>query len=146
THARGAGRAPGVGWPATAEFTADQRPRPAAAARAVDWTAYAAAGACGLLALAVGWARLRRADPRAFALVVLLPVLMTRYAWPTHYAMALPAVAFAGARARLCFALGTGVFYLAHLRPLEPIGAAGPLLFGGVLLALALVRPQQGAR
>lgn len=76
---------------------------------------------------------------------MLLPVFMTRYVWPTHYATALPAVALAPPRARLCFAVGTGLFYLAHLRPLEIVGAAGPLLIGGLLLALALLRRRDQA-
>jgi hypothetical protein len=129
-----------TGWALGAEFDREQPALPARGAFAVDLAAYAVAGACGLLALGIGWRRLRRPDPGAFALVVLLPVFVTRYAWPTHYAMALPAVAFAPPRARLWFALGTAAFYVAHLPHLGWLGAAGPLLLGGALLALALAR------
>jgi hypothetical protein len=129
-----------TGWAAGAEFTNEQPALPPQAWQAVDTAAYAVAGACGLFALWFGWRRLRSPEPRAFALVVLLPVFTTRYAWPTHWAMALPAAAFAPVPARLWFAAGTVVFYLAHLRALEAIGAAGPLLLGTALLALALAR------
>jgi hypothetical protein len=63
---------------------------------------------------------------------------MTRYAWPTHYVAALPAVAFAPPRARIVFAAATAAFYAAHAEPLEPLGAAGPLLFGAAALAALL--------
>jgi len=133
-----------TGWATGASFE-DERPALApAAAGAVDLAAFAIAAAAALGALVLGWRRLH--DPAApgyagaFAAVILLPVVMTRYTWPTHYVAALPlaAVALAARRrpAWIAFATGTALFYLAHLGPLEPLGAAGPLLLGGSALLL----------
>lgn len=129
-----------TGWVRGVPFKDEKPALSAGAERAVDLAAYAIAGACAVLALGVGWSRLRRPDGGAFALVVLLPLFMTRYAWPTHYVMALPAVALAPVRARWLFALGTVAFYVGHLPALEGLGAAGPLLLGAGLLAGALAR------
>jgi hypothetical protein len=131
-----------TGWAQGAKF---QKERPALSPRAergVDLAAYAILAACAVLALGVGWWRLRAPDPRAFALVMLLPLFMTRYAWPTHYMMALPAVAYAHPRGRLLFAAGVAAFYAAHAPALEQVGAAGPLLLGAGLLATALSGPR----
>jgi len=124
-----------TGWAMGAKFEDEKPALSSRAARGVDLAAYGIALACALVALSVGWSRLRRPDPGAFALVLLLPLLMTRYAWPTHYVMALPAVALAPPRGRIAFAAGTAAFYAAHYAPLEQVGAAGPLLLGGALLA-----------
>lgn len=132
-----------TGWVRGVPFKDEKPALTAGAERAVDLAAYAIAGACAVLALVVGWSRLRRPDGSAFALVVLLPLFMTRYAWPTHYVMALPAVALAPVRVRIVFAAGTVLFYAAHLPALEGLGAAGPLLLGGALLALALTLPER---
>ncbi len=100
------------------------------------------------VALALGLGRLRDpADPGfagAYAVVLLLPVLVTRYAWPTHYLMALPALVFAAAASCrrwrgfglgipiLVFFAGTLLFYAAHARPLQWLGEAGCLLLACV--------------
>jgi hypothetical protein len=127
-----------AGWATGATFEKEKPALGAGTERAVDFLAYAVAGACALLALGVGWTRLREADPAAFALVMLLPLFMTRYAWPTHYVVAVPAVAFAPPRGRIVFAAATAAFYAAHAGPLEPLGAAGPLLLGAIALAALL--------
>ena len=88
----------------------------------------------------------------AYALVLLLPVLVTRYAWPTHYLMALPALALASAAAAprwrgfglgapvLVFFLGTALFYAAHARPLQWLGEAGCLLLACVVFLVLVAR------
>lgn len=123
----------------------------------------AAAGAAVfalLLALVLGFRLLR--DPThphyalAFAAVLVLPVFVTRYAWPTHFLMVLPLVAFASARApwrRAGFGLGPAVavlflgaacFYAAHTPALQWLGEAGCLLLAcGLFVALALQRGLQ---
>jgi hypothetical protein len=131
-----------TGWAKDAKFEKEKPDLSGRAARAVDLAAYGIAAACGLLALLLGFSRMRAPAPTAFALVLLLPLFMTRYTWPTHYVTALPAVAFAPPRARLLFAAGAAVFYAAHAESLQRYGAAGPLLLGGLLLAAALARSE----
>jgi hypothetical protein len=94
----------------------------------------------------------------AYAAVTLLPVLMTRYTWPTHYVLALPAVALAAAplwpggvmrRTRWVLLLGALLFYSAHAAALQGIGEAGCLLLACVLFLVAFLRvalPGGGAR
>jgi hypothetical protein len=88
-----------------------------------------------------------------FCALALLPVLMTRYAWPTHYLLALPAVAWAwgaGGRAGrvgvVVLLVGTALFYAAHAEPLQVVGEAGCLMlacagFLALLLGAAPGRP-----
>ena len=97
------------------------------------------------MALALRW----MGDPtsaafrRAYAIGVLLPFFVTRYAWPIHAVLAIPFLAecLAGARrawslASAAVALGaTGFFYAAHAPSLHVLGDAGVLLLG---LALAV--------
>lgn len=142
-----------TGWITGAAFE-DERPAlDEAGWRFVDAGGYAIAAALGVLALLLG-VRLR--DPTSptygitLAVVLVLPLAMTRYAWPTHETIVLPAVALAcsatadgqrlAPRAALAFVTAVVLFYLAHTRPLQPIGAAGPLLAGGIVLAVALLR------
>jgi hypothetical protein len=139
--------ATGCGWWSGASFD-DERPAlDSAAWQRIDTASYALSAALGVAALAFAAVALR--DPRApgyapaLAALFLLPVAMTRYAWPTHYVAALPAAALAlrlAPRALLAFATLTALFYAAHWRPLEPLGAAGPLLCGGVVLMAGLAR------
>jgi SAM-dependent methyltransferase len=124
----------------------------------VDLAAGITTWALVVLALALGLAFLRdTAQPAyalVFALVVLLPVLMTRYAWPTHYLMAAPALVVVArrdwfARPVGVLFLGTLLFYAAHSKALEPIGQAGCLFIACVLfLALLVVglRPRERRR
>jgi len=136
-----------TGWATGASFEREQPDLAPATQKLVDTVAFAIAAAVAVAALVLGWRRLR--DPQqpgfasAFAAVVLMPVLATRYAWPTHYVMALPALALAiacGARtAAVVFVGGTVLFYAAHVRQLEPVGAAGPLLAGAVVLLAGLL-------
>jgi hypothetical protein len=123
-----------TGWLSGADFERERPGLSAGAWRAVDLMAYAVAAAFGLWALWLGWTRLRDPEAPTLAIVFMLPLFMTRYAWPTHYVMALPAMVLAHSHGGLAaFFAGTAIFYLAHLGPLEPIGAAGPLLFGALL-------------
>ncbi len=110
----------------------------------VDRFAFAVAALVGLLALGLGWRAFR--DPAspatrlAYGAACLAPVLVTRYAWPVHYAVAIPFLAecFAsrrGSPARisfLVFAAGTVLFALGYL------GAADALRFPARAGALAL--------
>lgn len=145
-----------IGWGQGVDFD-KERPRfaggeePAAldyAAGSVTW---------GLLLLAALLALLYLRDPGAssygivFAAIMLLPVLMTRYAWPTHFLMAAPAIAFAaqhGVRSAAVsvFFGGTVLFYAAHAKALEPIGRAGCLMLAcASFLVLLLVRVRRKA-
>jgi hypothetical protein len=147
-------------WSAWAQGASFEKERPALdeaalapsrrAADGVTWALLALAlllGACGL--------RDPSAPPYAvrYALLLLLPVLMTRYAWPTHYLAALPAVALAWATGRrgpragvLALFAGTALFYAAHARPLQVVGEAGVLLIACVaFLALLLSGGPRGA-
>ncbi|HEX5138481.1 MAG TPA: glycosyltransferase family 87 protein [Planctomycetota bacterium] len=137
-----------AGWATGATFEKEQPALAPGVRHAVDAAAGVVAAAACLLALLLGWRRLR--DPAApgfaaaFGAVVLLPVLATRYTWPTHYVMALPALALAIAGSTragaIVFAAGTALFYAAHAAALEPLGAAGPLLAGCMVLLVALIR------
>ena len=82
----------------------------------------------------------------ALAVLGFLPVLVTRYTWPTHFTGALPLLAYVAAsnhrrhRAALwVFLGGTALFYAAHAKPLQVVGAAGPLLIA-TLTVLVLLR------
>jgi hypothetical protein len=140
-----------TGWASGASFDRERPDLPPETFAALDRVAYGISLAFLLLAAGLGWRRLRDPDARAFAatalLVAFLPVLVTRYAWPTHYVAALPvaAFAFAGRRSRAvrsglaAFVAGEALFYAAHLEALEPIGQAGVLLLGALALVTALV-------
>ncbi len=149
-----------TGWAAGASFE-DERPSLSDAAwRAVDDAARVVTALAVLLAALLGWRRLRAPDDRgfalAFALVGFLPVLAVRYAWPTHYTVVLPLVALLVAADGLVarpgrlvgvFVAGEALFYLAHVaRPLEPVGAAGPLLLASVLLVVGASRAGRAPR
>jgi len=142
-----------AGWATGAAF---EKERPDLAAGPRRWVDGLAAGTSWLLlvgSLLLGAFALRtpgtRAYAVAFAAVTLLPVLITRYAWPTHYLLALPAVALAAAplwhgRAlrgtRWVLLVGALLFYAAHARPLEWIGAAGCLMLACVVFLAAFLR------
>jgi len=146
-----------TGWLAGVPFDGERRALSPAQARGVDVAADALAAALALLALVLGWRRLRDPDLAdyavVFAFVTTLPLFMTRYTWPTHYVAVLPAALFLAtgppsARrtwALVALAAGTIAFYVAHAPPLEVVGAAGCLLLGAALfVARGLVR--RGAR
>ena len=148
-----------TGWTTGAEFT---RGRPAlseAQSRGVDLAAFCVAGAVALLAVLLGWTRLR--DPgsaafrAAFAVGGLLPVLVTRYAWPVHYVLAFPVLAEAfapraGPRARaagLVFVAGLLLFVVGYARSpafLRVPAEAGALAIGTAVAValLASARPR----
>ena len=123
----------------------------------VDGAAEVTAWALLLLAALLGAWFLRDPQRPAFAVtyaaIVLLPALMTRYTWPTHYLMALPALALAASTAPwrrfgirvgpavLVLLFGTLCFYAAHARALQVLGEAGCLMLAcAVFLGLFLVR------
>ena len=93
----------------------------------VDRFAFAVAVVVGALALLVGWRAFgdpaSRSTRLAYAAACLAPVLVTRYAWPVHYAVAIPFLAecLASPRrsaARLGFFVllaGTVLFALGYL-------------------------------
>lgn len=132
-----------AGWAACVPFEGD-RPALAGGWAGVDRAALAAALVVAALALAAGWRAF--GDPAAattrlvYGAACLAPVLVTRYAWPVHYVLALPFLAEAFAtratrRAFHVFAAGVVLFSLGYL------GAADPLRLparAGVL-ALATV-------
>jgi len=138
-----------AGWAADVPFEDEAPQLGADGLRAVD----TAAGITTWLfvALAFGMALAWLRDPAqpsyaaVYALIVLLPVLMTRYAWPTHYLLAAPAVVLAARRRWtaapvLVLFLGTLLFYVAHARPLEPVGQAGCLLLACLVFVALVVR------
>jgi hypothetical protein len=90
------------------------------------------------------------ASRAALAVLGLLPVLVTRYAWPVHFATALPFVAEGFSRGTqgrpsvLVFAAGVALFYAAHWEPLRVLGDAGVLLFATGLAISLLLYPGEG--
>jgi len=138
-----------AGWATGAAFEREKPALGEGVSGGVDLAAFGVTVLVALLAAGLGWRRLR--DPGAtgyaatFAVLMLLPVLMTRYTWPTHFVMALPAMALAVACRRrvawAAFAAGTILFYAAHAKALEPVGAAGPLLLATVVF-LARFTPE----
>jgi hypothetical protein len=151
-----------VGWLRGTGFDGERpRLREAGCAGAVDHAAEILGVGLIVLGAVLGLLFLR--DPgrpayvAVYAALVLLPVLVTRYTWPTHYLMALPAVAVASAGARrrwrglgvgpavLVLLAGTLLFYAAHARALRIVGQAGCLLLACVLfLVLFLARGLRG--
>ena len=150
-----------AGWGTGAPFE-KERPRftNATTRHRVEGAAAGVAIFALLLALVLGVRWLR--DPSGphyalvFAAVMLLPVFVTRYAWPTHFLFALPLVAMASARApwrRRGFGLGPAVavlfvgaalFYAAHTPALQWLGEAGCLLLAcAAFLGLTLTRGLQ---
>ena len=135
-----------AGWVTDAAFEKERPSLSDGAAGVVQGATWGVA----LLAVLVGiWWTLRAfgSSDAAMHVVALawlgfLPVLITRYAWPTHYVAALPVLVCiaAGERGRdraalWVFLVGALAFYAAYARSLQPVGAAGPLLLaaGGVL-------------
>ena len=142
-----------LGWVGGATFE-KERPDLSPGARTAQ-DVLAAGTTLGLLLLAflLGAGALRETgSTRAavvFAALTLLPVLMTRYTWPTHYLLALPAVALASAaggadgpmrRTRWILLVGTLLFYVAHARPLQWIGEAGCLVLACALFLASFLR------
>ena len=138
-----------VGWAQGAAFEKEEPQLGEGSMRAVD--AAADITTWGLVALALVLALTFLRDSRGpsyaliYAVVVLLPVLMTRYVWPTHYLMAAPALVLAARRRWsaapvLVLFAGTALFYVAHARALEPIGQAGCLLLSCAVFVALLVR------
>ena len=118
-----------TGWATGAGFTGGRPALDDAQTRGVDLGAFGVAGAAALLAAILGWTRLR--DPAspafraAFAVGGLLPVLVTRYAWPVHYVLAFPVLAEAfapraGGRAR-----AAGFAFV--VRRTDQVGVSGPV-------------------
>ncbi len=118
-----------------------------------DLLGFCAALASVVLGTIYAAARLRdRAAPsfvRVFALGVLLPVFVTRYAWPTHYVAAIPflAACLAGRRrpwglaCAAFLAAGVLLFYVGHLPGWHAFPRAGVLLLAAALsVAIALDR------
>ncbi len=147
-----------TGWASGAGFTGGRPVLSDTQARGVDLAAFAVAGAVALLAALLGWTRLR--DPRstafraAFAVGGLLPVLVTRYAWPVHYVLAFPVLAEAfapraGPRARaagIVFVAGLLLFVVGYVRTpafLRLPAEAGALALGAAaaVALLASARP-----
>jgi len=130
---------------------------PAAIDQAARWTTWALV----LLAALLGVVFLREPGGRpaggagrydlVYGAVVLLPVLMSRYTWPTHYLMAAPALVFVACRGVrrpgvLVFFAGTALFYAAHAKPLQIVGEAGCLLLACVTFLALLLGPLCGPR
>jgi hypothetical protein len=136
-------------WATGAAIDEDGRPDLGGLTGFVDGLSFAVALAVLAWAAALGWRRVGSATPTearaALALGALLPVLVTRYAWPVHYVVALPflaecvALGRRGTTAVLSFAVGTALFYAAHAAQLRPLGEAGVLLVGA-LDAIVLAR------
>ena len=148
-----------AGWIEGAGF---ERERPALSSGATRGAEGVSTGVALFVLLAaawLGWSWLRRPEtPQAalaYMLAVALPVLVTRYTWPTHFLMVLPLLAIllgrtsvggrtlwarllqhlrAMPRAVWAFFLATALFYAAHARALQPIGEAGCLLVGALVL------------
>ncbi len=96
-----------------------------------------------MLFLVVGFSALCLTDPGdrrfapVYAAIVLVPVLMTRYTWPTHYLMAAPALVFAARpnpRSLPVVLLlgGALLFYAAHGKAFQVVGEAGCLMLACV--------------
>lgn len=115
----------------------------------VDAAATGVALAVGLLALVIAARGMR--DPtsarfrRYFAVGMLLPVLVTRYAWPIHFVVAIPFVAECvnglprswSLPAAIVFLAGMGLFYAAHLPDYRVLADAGCLALA-VVVAIGL--------
>ena len=142
-----------VGWGTCAPFEGD-RPVLGDHWATVDRLAFWVALAVGALALVVGWRSF--GDPSSptsrlvYGAACLAPVLVTRYAWPVHYVVAIPFVAEAYAvtggrrprRAFWCFVAGVVLFALGYLGKADllrlPARAGVLLLATALAMALAL--------
>ncbi len=144
-------------WAGWAKKTDFEKERPLLSER--GWSAVnlggRAIGLAVLIAIAMlAWVRMDAPQMSQFvatyALAVFAPVLVTRYTWPTHYLMAVPLLAVIAwlalrgarpARRALAYFLGgTALFYIAHAKPLEPMGAAGPLLVAATVIVVMATR------
>jgi len=144
-------------WVGVGTGAAFERERPQLTDRGwaqVEWTAHG----IGLLVVGLlawlAWRHMRGPPGSAFAmglaLAVFAPVLITRYTWPTHELMALPILALLAANAARgvrsarvalgVFLIATLLFYAAHVRGLQLLGAWGPLLFAAAWVFVAVVR------
>jgi hypothetical protein len=131
-------------------------PGDAAGMAAIDRLALGVAIAVAALAVLLSVRTMRdRAAPsyrRSYAIGVMLPVLVTRYAWPVHFAVAPVLLAAALARAprpwrsaaTVAFGAGMVLFYLGHLDAFRSLAEGGSLLLG-TAVAIALL-PLHGRR
>ena len=140
-----------VGWAMGAEFTRERPALEAATFEGIDRAAFLT----GLLLLVLGaYLGLRHAYPGGparewrepallvLAFAVLAPLWITRYTWPTHALMALPLLALAvQARSRWMFVMlaGTALFYAAHAKAFESVGAAGCLFLGSLAFGIGFL-------
>jgi 2-polyprenyl-3-methyl-5-hydroxy-6-metoxy-1,4-benzoquinol methylase len=118
--------------------------------RPVDAFAFGTAAVVALGAVALAWVAMGARDARmrrALAVGGVLPLLVTRYAWPVHFVAMLPFLAetLAGPgrgrlSAALVFAAGAAAFYAGHGEALRALPAHGCLLLATVA-ALALAVP-----
>jgi hypothetical protein len=114
----------------------------------VDRLALAVAAAALLLTAAAAARGARGRSPARtrllFAAAVLVPVLVTRYAWPVHFVAAVPLLAECVARgasrrhraALLVFLLAVAAFYAGHHPALRELPRHGVLLLGTVTLLI----------
>ncbi len=140
-----------MGWLTGAEFVKEKPALTAHQESVVDALSRAVVFGLGLglILLALRCRPKRNADLHTnrfavvYALAILLSTLMTRYTWPTHYTMAIPALAIGLAHRRLApwiLFVGTVLFYVSHAKPLEPLGAFGPLMIANVFFVVAFSR------
>ena len=140
-------------WLTGTPIDEDGQPSLGARLALVDGLALAVAGLVVLLAIVLALRSM--ADPtsvsfrRAYAVGLLLPFFVTRYAWPIHAVLALPFLAECLAGGRRGWAPASAavagaaiaLFYAAHAPALHVLGDAGVLLVGlAAALALALAR------
>ncbi len=148
-----------VGWGTRAPFEAE-RPHLGLGWATVDQVSRWTAIAVGALALIVGWRSFH--SPGApvsrlvFGAACLAPVLVTRYAWPVHYVVAIPFLAEAygqsvgrgSRRAFWVFAVGVVLFALGYLGKTDALrfpARAGALVIATVLsIAWALRAARSG--
>ena len=140
-----------IGWTQGRAFEGE-RPVLSDGGAAADRAALVVAALVGLGAVLAGWFAFGDPASRrarlAYGAVCLAPVLVTRYAWPVHFAVAIPFVAeaFAG-RARpavrgafVAFVVGVVLFALGYLGKSDGLRfpARAGVLAIGTLVALAL--------
>ncbi len=127
---------------------------------AVDAFAWGVAALAAAAGIALAWRGLSdrsdRGSPRfrrVFALGVLLPVFVTRYAWPVHYVVAVPFLAecLAGFRPAFCrraavvFAIGMALYYAGWHASLRALPEMGALVAGAAVAALLFVARERRA-
>jgi SAM-dependent methyltransferase len=89
---------------------------------------------------------------RVYALCALVPVFVTRYAWPVHYVVAAPFLAeclapprATGRRAAaVVFAAATALFYAGHAEALRFLPEHGVLVLGTALAMLCFRESREG--